>query len=155
MNDRTHSPVPAILLVMGLVTAMLVWSIKATTFATWLALGVLAGVVCVWIVSIAAFVFPSRRPDLYRASPANVTWGGVPVLKIVAPLSFLVMTFLVYCTLKYPALALAGNSKHWWYVPAFMGGIAAFGLIVYYVAKIARRAQGIDIDLVYRELPPE
>jgi len=155
VNDRTHSPVPAILLVMGLVTAMLVWSIKATTFATWLALGVLAGVVCVWIVSIAAFVFPSRRPDLYRASPANVTWGGVPVLKIVAPLSFLVMTFLVYCTLKYPALALAGNSKHWWYVPAFMGGIAAFGLIVYYVAKIARRAQGIDIDLVYRELPPE
>jgi len=65
-----------------------------------------------------------------------------------------VMVFLVYDVLKYPALAI-GTSSHWWYVPAFMGGTALFGLLVYYVAKFARRAQGIDVDLVYRELPPE
>ena len=41
---------PAILLVMTLVTAMLAWSVTATTFQTLLALGVLAGVVCVVIV---------------------------------------------------------------------------------------------------------
>jgi amino acid transporter len=154
VNERTHSPVPAILTVMVLVTAMLVWSITATTFQTWLALGVLAGVVCVWIVSVAAFMFPSRRPELYKASPANVNFLGIPVLKIVAPLSFLVMSFLVYLTLKYPALAIQ-KSSHWWYVPAFMGGTAAFGLAVYYIAKYVRRAQGINIDLVYKELPPE
>ena len=154
VNERTHSPVPAILTVMALVTAMLTWSVAATTFQTWLALGVLAGVVCVWIVSVAAFVFPSRRPDLYQASPANLRLGGVPVLRIVAPLSFLVMTFLVWATLKYPKLAI-GTSAHWWYVPVFMGATAAFGLLVYYVAKFVRRSQGIDIDLVYKELPPE
>jgi hypothetical protein len=36
-----------------------------------------------------------------------------------------------------------------------MGGTALFGLLVYYVAKFARRSQGIDVDLVYQELPPE
>jgi APA family basic amino acid/polyamine antiporter len=154
VNERTHSPVPSILTVMGLVTVMLVWSVLATTFETWLALGVLAGVICVWIVCVAAFTFPERRPDLYQASPANMKWGGVPVLKIVAPLSFLVMAFLVYDVLKYPALAI-GTYSHWWYVPAFMGGTAAFGLLVYYVAKVVRRSQGVDVDLVYRELPPE
>jgi basic amino acid/polyamine antiporter, APA family len=154
VNERTHSPVPSILTVMGLVTVMLVWSVLATTFETWLALGVLAGVVCVWIVCVAAFTFPERRPDLYQASPANIKWGGIPVLKIVAPLSFLVMAFLVYDVFKYPALAI-GTYSHWWYVPAFMGGTAAFGLLVYYVAKAVRRSQGIDVDLVYRELPPE
>jgi basic amino acid/polyamine antiporter, APA family len=154
VNERTHSPVPSILTVMGLVTVMLVWSVLATTFETWLALGVLAGVVCVWIVCVAAFTFPERRPDLYQASPANMKWGGIPVLKIVAPLSFLVMAFLVYDVLKYPALAI-GTYAHWWYVPAFMGGTAAFGLLVYYVAKAVRRSQGVDLDLVYRELPPE
>jgi basic amino acid/polyamine antiporter, APA family len=154
VNDRTHSPVPSILTVMSLVTVMLVWSVLATTFETWLALGVLAGVVCVWIVCVAAFTFPERRADLYQASPANMTWGGIPVLKIVAPLSFLVMAFLVYDVLEYPALAI-GTSSHWWYVPAFMGGTAAFGLLVYYVAKFVRRSQGVDVDLVYRELPPE
>src|SRR4029079_3749356 len=89
VNERTHSPVPAILLVMGIVTLMLIWSAETTTFEPWLALGVLAGVVCVWIVCIAAFVFPDRRPDLYNSSPANVRGGGIPLLKIVAALSFL------------------------------------------------------------------
>jgi len=154
VGDRRHSPVPAILTVMSLVTVMLVWSVLWTSFQTWLALGVLAGVVCVWIVSVAAYTFPDRRPDLYQASPANIKLGGIPVLKIVAPLSFLVMAFLVYDTLKYPALAI-GTTSHWWYVPGFMAAVAAFGLLVYYVAKYARRSQGVNVDLVYRELPPE
>jgi len=155
VNERTHSPVPAILTVMVLISAMLVWSVMATTFQTWLALGVLAGVVCVSIVSVAAFTFPDRRPDLYKASPANVNVLGIPLLKIVAPLSFMVMGFLVYLTWKYPALALSGKESNRWQIPAFMGGTALFGLAVYYIAKLARRSQGIDIDLVYKELPPE
>jgi amino acid transporter len=96
VNERTHSPVPAILLVMGIVTAMLAWSIWSTDFNTWLALGVLAGVVCVVIVAIAALLFPTRRPDLYQASPATKALG-IPVLYIAAPLSILVMAYLVWC----------------------------------------------------------
>ena len=155
VNERTHSPVPAILLVMVLVTAMLIWSVLSTDFFTWLALGVEAGVVCVVIVGIAAIAFPSRRPDLYQASPANVRFAGVPVLYIVAPLSILVMLFLVYLTVTYPALALAGKTSNLWQIPAFMGMIVVIGLVLYYGAKMVRRGQGIDVDLVYRELPPE
>jgi basic amino acid/polyamine antiporter, APA family len=155
VNERTHSPVPAILLVMGLVTAMLAWSVLSTDFFTWLALGVEAGVVCVVIVAIAAMAFPSRRPDLYQASPANVRFLGMPLLYWVAPLSIAVMLFLVYLTVTYPALALAGNKDNLWQIPAFMGMIVVIGLVLYYVAKMVRRSQGIDVDLVYRELPPE
>jgi amino acid transporter len=155
VNDRTHSPVPAILLVMGLVTAMLAWSIASTDFATWLALGVLAGVVCVVIVGVAAIAFPSRRPDLYEASPANVSFMGVPVLRIVAPLSIAVMVFLTWLTIQYPALALYGNKDNLWWIPAFIGGIVVVGLAVFYVARAIRSSQGVNIDLVYRELPPE
>jgi APA family basic amino acid/polyamine antiporter len=155
VNERTHSPVPAILLVMGLVTAMLVWSVLSTDFFTWLALGVEAGVVCVVIVGVAAIAFPSRRPDLYQASPANVRFAGVPVLYIVAPLAILVMLFLVYLTVTYPALALAGKTENLWQIPAFMGMIVVIGLALYYGAKMVRRGQGVDVDLVYRELPPE
>jgi amino acid transporter len=155
VNERTHSPVPAILLVMGLVTAMLAWSVASTDFATWLALGVLAGVVCVVIVAVAAIMFPTRRPDLYAASPANLRVFGIPVLYVVAPLSIAVMLFLTWLTLQYPALALYGDPNNAWWVPAFIGGIVVIGLIIYFGAKYIRRSQGIDIDLVYRELPPE
>jgi APA family basic amino acid/polyamine antiporter len=155
VNERTHSPVPAIMLVMGLVTAMLAWSVLSTDFFTWLALGVEAGVVCIVIVGIAAMMFPSRRPDLYQASPANVRFAGVPVLYIVAPLSILVMLFLVYLTVTYPALALAGNKDNLWQIPAFMLMIVVIGLVLYYGAKMVRSGQGVDVDLVYRELPPD
>jgi amino acid transporter len=155
VNERTHSPVPAILLVMFLVTSMLAWSVLSTDFFTWLALGVEAGVVCVVIVGVAAILFPSRRPDLYQASPANVRFAGIPVLYIVAPLAILVMLFLVYLTVTYPALALAGDPDNLWQIPAFMGMIVVVGLVLYYGAKMVRRSQGVDVDLVYRELPPE
>jgi basic amino acid/polyamine antiporter, APA family len=155
INERFRSPVPAILLVMTLVTAMLAWSVIATTFQTLLALGVLAGVVCMAIVAVAAFAFPVRRPELYRGSPANVRVAGIPLLQIVAPLSFAVVAFLTWETLHYPALALSGNASHRWYVPAFMGGIVVVGLLIYYVAKAVRASQGVDIALVYRELPPD
>ncbi|MFL5779081.1 MAG: APC family permease [Chloroflexota bacterium] len=155
VNERTHSPVPAILLVMGLVTLMLAWSIVGTDFSTWLALGVLAGVVCVVIVAVTAFIFPERRPDLYQASPANVRFAGIPVLKIVAPLSILVMLFLTWLTLAYPALALAGKPENAWQVPAFIAMIIVIGLVIFYGGRAIRKGQGVDIDLVYRELPPE
>ena len=155
VNERTHSPVPAILLVMGLVTAMLAWSVLSTDFFTWLALGVEAGVVCVIIVAIAAILFPTRRPDLYQASPANVKFLGFPLFYVVGPLSILVMLFLVWLTVTYPGLALAGDPDNVWQIPAFMGMIVVIGLVLYYGAKFVRRGQGIDIDLVYQELPPE
>ncbi len=155
VNERTHSPVPAILLIMTLVTAMLAWSVLSTDFFTWLALGVEAGVVCIVIVGIAAIAFPRRRPDLYQSSPANVKFLGIPVLYIVAPLAILVMLFLTWCTVTYPGLALAGNMDNLWQIPAFMGMIVVIGLAIFYAAKFVRKSQGIDIDLVYKELPPE
>jgi hypothetical protein len=83
-----------------------------------------------------------------------VSWFGIPVLKIVAPLSALVMAFLVYDVLEYPALAIQTHA-HWWYVPGFMAAIVVVGLSIFYIAKAVRKSQGINIDLVYRELPPE
>jgi hypothetical protein len=83
-----------------------------------------------------------------------VRLAGVPVLKLVAPLAIVVMVFLTYCVLAYPPLAL-GSADNWWWVPAFMGGIVVIGLVVYYGARMVRSSQGVDIDLVYQELPPE
>lgn len=155
VNERFHSPVAAILLVMTLVTLMLAWSVTATTFQTLLALGVLAGVVCVVIVGVAAFVFPMRRPELYGSSPANMKLLGIPLLQIVAPFSIGVVLFLTWEAWHYPALALSGNTGNRWQIIAFMGGIVVVGLLIYYVARAVRRSQGIDLDLVYQELPPD
>ena len=66
---------------------MLLWSIVATDFNTWLALGVLAGVVCVVIVAVAAFVFPEPPARSVPGVAGQRQRWRHPVLKIVAPLS--------------------------------------------------------------------
>jgi hypothetical protein len=65
------------------------------------------------------------------------------------------MLFLTWLTIAFPGLALYGDAGNIWWIPAFMGGIIVVGLVVYYGARAIRRRQGVDIDLVYRELPPE
>jgi hypothetical protein len=65
------------------------------------------------------------------------------------------MLFLVWCTVTYPALVMMGNTDNIWWIPAFIGMIIVIGLVVYFGAKFIRRSQGVDIDLVYKELPPE
>jgi len=95
-------------------------------------------------------VFPFRRPELYRNSPANVSVAGIPVLPIVAVLSIVVMVALAYIVLSYPQLGIVP-----WQGFAFMGSLVVLGLLIFFIARGVRSTQGINLDLIYRELPPE
>lgn len=151
VNDRTRTPIPAIITASILVGLILVWSTLSSSFFTLLSMGVLAGVVVIVVVGVAAILFPYRKRDTYLTSPANVSFLGVPVSVITGVLSILVMAFVSYLVLSYPALGIPSA----WAGFAFVAGIVAFGLVVYYVSRTVRRSQGINLDLVYQELPPE
>ncbi len=150
ISERTHAPIPAIITASVIVLAILIWSVLSTSFFTLLSLGVLAGVVTILTVSVAAIAFPFRRPELYRNSPANVSVAGIAVLPVVAVLSIIVMIGLTYVVLSYPQLGIIP-----WQGFAFMGALVVLGLLIYFVARAIRSTQGINLDLIYRELPPE
>jgi len=150
VNERTHAPVPAIITASVIVLIILVWSVLSTSFFTLLSLGVLAGVVTILTVSVAAIAFPFRRPELYKNSPANVSIAGIPVLPVVSVLSIIVIVGLAYVVLSYPQLGIIP-----WQGFAFMGSLVVVGLLIYFIARAVRASQGINLDLIYRELPPE
>lgn len=150
VSERTHAPIPAIITASVIVLAILIWSVLSVSFFTLLSLGVLAGVVTILTVSVAALAFPFRRPELYRNSPANISVAGIPVLSIAAVLSIVVMIGLAYVVLSYPQLGIVP-----WQGFAFMGSLVVLGLLIYFVARAVRSTQGINLDLIYRELPPE
>ena len=155
VSERTHAPIPAIIVASIIVAGILAWSVLSTSFATLLSMGVLAGVVTILSVSVAAIAFPIRRPDLFRNSPANVRIGSVPILPIVAGLSILVMIGLAYLVLSYQALGIANAQLGPLPGFIFMGSLIVIGLLIYFVARAVRAAQGINLDLIYSELPPE
>jgi len=150
VSERTHAPIPAIIMASIIVLGILIWSVLSISFFTLLSLGVLAGVVTILAVSVAAIVFPFRRPELYRNSPANVSVAGIPVLPVVAVLSIVVMVALAYVVLSYSQLGIIA-----WQGFAFMGSLVVLGLLIFFIARAVRSTQGINLDLIYRELPPE
>jgi len=155
VNERTHSPVPAILVANVIIAIVVIWSVYSNSFQLVLGMIVLAGALAVIIVGSAAIALPKRRPDLYGASPANINWFGVPVLYIVGTLSIVEFLVMIWISLKYPALVMNGNSSHIWWIPTFLASLIAIGLIIYYLPRYIRRRQGVNIDFVYKELPPE
>jgi hypothetical protein len=127
----------------------------ANVFQLVLGLIVLAGCLAVVIVGAAAIALPLRRPDLYRSSPANVKFLGIPVLFIVAPLSIAEFVALAIVSTQFPALVENGNTANFWWIPAWFGGLIAGGALLYYIPKWIRARQGINVGFVYKELPPE
>ena len=155
VNERTHSPLTAILVVNVIIAGLTIWSVYSNVFQLVLGLIVLAGCLAVVIVGVAAIALPLRRPDLYRSSPANVKFLGIPVLYIVAPLSIAEFVAFAIVSTQFPALVENGNTANFWWIPAWFGGLIVGGALLYYIPKWVRARQGINVGFVYKELPPE
>jgi len=155
VSERTHSPVNAILWANGIIAAVVIWSVYSHSFQLVLGMIVLAGALAVIIVGAAAIALPKRRPDLYQSSPANVNLWGIPVLYITGGLSIIEFLVIIWISLKYPALVMNGNASNIWWIPAFLGALIVIGLLIYYIPRYVRQRQGVNINFVYKELPPE
>jgi basic amino acid/polyamine antiporter, APA family len=155
VNERTHSPINAIILTNVIIAALVIWSVYGNQFQLVLGLIVLAGALAVIIVGVAAVMLPIRRPDLYQASPANVKFLGIPVLWIVGPLSIAEFLFIIWIAFQYPALVMTGNPADAWWIWAWLGGLIVGGALLYFVPLVIRARQGVNIGFVYKELPPE
>jgi basic amino acid/polyamine antiporter, APA family len=155
VNERTHSPITAIVTVNVIIAGLTIWSVYSNVFQLVLGLIVLAGCLGVVIVAAAAIALPLRRPELYRASPANVKFLGIPVLFIVAPLSIAIFVALAVVSTQYPALVMNGNTANFWWIPAWFAGLIVVGAALYYIPRLIRARRGINVSFVYKELPPE
>jgi basic amino acid/polyamine antiporter, APA family len=101
--------------------------------------------------AVAAAVMPWRKPDIYNASPiARYNVLGVPLITIAA-VAF--GGFLVFCLYQWLTNATYGVT----YASSliYMVILYAVALAMYVGFRLLRRAQGIDLDMVYGEIPEE
>jgi APA family basic amino acid/polyamine antiporter len=101
--------------------------------------------------AIAAAVMPWRKPDIYNASPiARYNVLGIPLVTVAASLFSL---FLVFCLFKWLTDDTYGvnNGQSLIYM-AILYGVA---VALYVIFRLVRRAQGMDLNMVYDEIPEE
>jgi amino acid transporter len=101
--------------------------------------------------AIAAAVLPWRRPDIYNASPiARYNVLGIPLVTVAAALF---AVFLLACLYKWISDATYGINNPQSLV--YMLALYIVALVLYVAFRLIRRAQGIDLKMVYGEIPEE
>jgi len=101
--------------------------------------------------AIAALLLPWIKRDLWAASPASkIKLLGVPVVPVAAVVTIGLLGFNIYEWLTNSTYGVNNHKSE-----VFMGCLYAGAIILYVVARLVRKRQGIDLGLINREIPVE
>jgi basic amino acid/polyamine antiporter, APA family len=122
-----------------------------STFTSWTLDATLVIAVTFVGSTVAAAVLPWRKPEIYNASPiAKYKVLGLPLITA-AGIAFL--AFLGFCIYKWLQDGVYGSNNHGSLI--YMGCLYAVALGIYVVSRIVRKRQGMDLGMVYNEIPAE
>ena len=156
VSERRHVPMWALGLM--LVPALIVSAVYAysLTFRSYLFAATFVIVVTFFGTSIAAAILPWRKKQLYQNSPiARYKVLGIPLITFSGVITALFLGWNIYKWIWPP---LSNGNLYGINVPDsmyFMGGMYLLAVIIYIVAKVYRKRQGIDLSAVYKEIPVE
>lgn len=151
VNPRTHSPVVAtlIIVVAGLVSVtILAFNPELTALV-----GLFGLTLTYVVVSVAGLLFPFRQPEVFAASPYPQRVGGVPVVALVAAISLVASLILEAILLRDLNSGTSWELNRGTVLLAL--GVFLAGLPIYYLLRAIQRGRGIDVDLAYKEIPPD
>jgi amino acid transporter len=145
--------VPVVALLLMLVPSIGLAALYAynTDFATYTLDATLVIAVTFLGSAIAAAVLPWRKKEIYDASPiAKYKVAGIPLITFAAG-AFII--FLVFCLYKWLQDDVYGINDKGSLI--FMGCMYLLAIAIYVGSRIYRRSQGMDLSMVYGEIPAE
>jgi basic amino acid/polyamine antiporter, APA family len=152
VDRRFHSPWVATLIVIVASEILLVLYVF-TDFFQQVSNYIVLYSIAFWVASFAAILLPYRRPEIYNSAPDFVRRkvGGVPVLVLFGVGNLILFSLVLYSAFKLPAFSGPTGTD----AVVFVIAIYAAGAVVYLAARAIQRARGVNIDLAYREIPPD
>ena len=150
VSDRFHSPVISLVFV-GVLGIFWLYIYIFTTLTSVILL-IFANVLTYLTTAVAASLLPYRQRELFEASPVNWRWFGIPVVTVVGVLATITMAIMLVVIFYDPTqgISLKSPNNLIFNLVVFFGGAVYF-----YVAYLIRKAQGVDLNLAFREIPVE
>jgi APA family basic amino acid/polyamine antiporter len=150
ISEKYHTPIVAI----TVTTAVNLIFMALFVFTPWFAKIVILieAAVLAWSVVLGAGIFfPYLRPQLYEKSPiANKTVFGLPIMSVACFLGFIAAQFYFW-TLFFDPNAAGHDPTQ----VMIVAGVFVLGFAFYYIMKMIKRSQGIDVTLAFKEIPIE
>jgi amino acid transporter len=122
-----------------------------TNFASWTFDATLVIAITFLGSAISAAVLPWRRPEIYNASPiAKYRVAGIPLITFSAVMFGLILAFALYKWFTDDIYGVNFRSSEY-----YMLGMYALAIAVYVASWLYRRSQGLELGMVYGEIPAE
>ncbi|MDX6633944.1 MAG: hypothetical protein QOF06_147 [Solirubrobacterales bacterium] len=151
VSSRTHAPNYAIGLTVALSILVLGWAVfNNEGFQSVLVEAILLQLVTMILIGIAAVLLPYRRPEAWRSSATTERIFGIPIVAAAGGFVALLLAGLFYVFLRYPDLGI--DKGQYFRDAAIVLGAA---LLTFFIARTARLRQGVDVDKLAAEIPPE
>jgi amino acid transporter len=143
VNRRTGSPTNAVhlnavfcfigVLIMMLSVDVILSLLTITTFFIF------------WPFGLSAMLLPYHKREIYDRSPVQSTFLGIPSMTVLGALTFLAGWFFIYLSLRN-------------FSPSVMITLIAVmlvGIAVYLYQQARNKREGVDVDSIYSQIPPE
>jgi APA family basic amino acid/polyamine antiporter len=151
VSHRTNTPYVAVIVV-TVISAVVSWFWAYSSQLT-VVVGAFPQLITLAIGCLAAAFLPFRYRDQYETAPIRGYFGRVPKLTVVALLGCAAALFIVWNFARDPFSGVnptASPGMFWTSLAFFPAGV-----LLYYVSVAVRRRQGIDLELAFREIPPD
>lgn len=152
VDSRFHAPWVATLVIIACAEVLLALFVFTSIFDNVSNYIVLFSI-AFWLASFAAILLPFRRPEIFATAPDYVQRrvAGVPVITLLGVGNLVLFTMVLYSAFKLPAFSGPTGTG----AVLFVIGIYVAGIVWYLAAKAIQSRRGVDLDLLYREIPPE
>ena len=154
VNERLHSPIWSVLF-MAILGELAVYLYAFTTVAAFLVNTTIGLLICNLIVALACFVYPFRRKEMFENTIPS-RWkkkvAGLPMLSWLAIIVMVPTIYMLYACFSNPIIG--GPIS---YESMFIGVFGAMiaGIVIYYIAYAYRKSQGLNLNMVFSQIPPE
>jgi len=152
VNSKTRAPSNATIFV-GIMGIILLAGSIFTTFLSEISNFIATWAIAFWITSFSAILLPFRRKELFEASPPSVQRKvfGIPLVTIAGIFNLVLFTLVLYAAFTLPLYSGPLGPA----ALAFIFGVYVVGIIIYLIVAGIRKKQGVDLNLLYGEIPPE
>jgi len=151
VSPKTHAPNYAIGLAVVVAIAVLYWAVtSADSFFGILIEAVLLQLVTMILLAVSAVLLPYRRPEVWRSSATTQRVFGIPIVALAGAIATALLGGLFFVYMHYEELGI--DKGHFFRDCAIILGLA---LVTFFVARAARLRQGVDVDKLAMEIPPE
>jgi APA family basic amino acid/polyamine antiporter len=152
ISEHFHSPIYSIILVSIIGTVGLFLLSFFSSYFSIIFAGTVAGVLIFTTIPalLSATLFPFKRKDLYLASPASrYKIFGIPLISFTGVFAICVQSFLGYTYIAAPFWGFNTGGG------IIMLTVFIIGIVIFYVMRSYRKRKNINLDIVFKEIPPE